>query len=466
MKRAFFGLLMALAAAFTSACGDGDSNKTPTEMEAADVSGTWLGTLQLEGASLRIVFNIARSTEGGFTGTADSPDQGGFGIPLTRVEVVANRVTLRIASIDLVFSGELSADGLSISGSLVQGGDAYALVLKKQPGPLDYRRPQDPIAPFPYKSADVTFPSDDPSVSLAGTLVWPKGAGPFTAVVLISGSGPQNRNEELLNHRPFLVLADALARENVAVLRYDDRGVGGSSGAFGAATTEDFARDARGAVHFLASQSHFALGSIGLVGHSEGGEIAPMAAEDNTDVKFLVLMAGPGVDGKTTLLAQNRAMEAARGASAADLDAHDAQRKAAYDCFDTTDLDGCLRQQLESSNASAAEINAAIAQLDTPWMRFFVSYDPVPVLRRTRIPVLALNGSLDLQVLPDLNLPAIDEALREAGNEQRTIQKLPGLNHLFQHAVTGLPDEYASIDETMAPEAMSLIASWIHQTAP
>jgi pimeloyl-ACP methyl ester carboxylesterase len=461
-----------LAAGLSFACGDGGD---PSEDESSqapradiDLAGTWVGTVEVPPVPLRVVFNIEGSAEGEWTGTADSPDEGAIGIPITRIDVSGERVDVRIDSMGVVFSGELSSDEQTLTGAVKQGGESFPLSLERQPGPLDYRRPQDPVAPFPYNEADVSFPSDEPGVTLAGTLTWPRGEGPFTTVVLITGSGPQNRNEELLNHRPFLVLADALTRANIAVLRYDDRGIGESTGNFDAATSFDFVADARGAVSYLRSQTDVEVGDIGLVGHSEGGLIAPLAADGSADVGFLVLLAGPGVDGKTILVSQSRAIGAADGASALELDQNEALQRALYGCFGDPDdalsaLDTCLRAELTKAGVSGEELASVLAQLETPWMRQFVVYDPAPVLRRTQIPLLALNGSLDLQVPASVNVPALERAFEEGGNIQATIEELPALNHLFQHAVTGSPAEYPRIDETIAPEVLTRIADWIEQ---
>lgn len=465
-----------LVAALSVACGSDSSSLDPARTEAlpdsgvpvegVDVSGTWLGALDVPPAPLRVVFNLERGEDGAWTGTADSPDQAAFGLPLTSVVVSEDRVEIRLDEVGLEFSGQISADGQTLSGVARQGGASMPLTLERQPGPLDYRRPQDPVPPYPYQTLDVTFPSEAPGVTLAGTLAWPEGPGPFATVVLISGSGPQNRNEELLNHRPFLVLTDALARANVAVLRYDDRGVGESTGDFDSATTLDFAADARGAVSYLRAQATFPVGALGLVGHSEGGLIAPLVADGNPEVGFLVLLAGPSVDGETILISQSRAVPAASGASTAELDAAEAGQRAVLACLDDPEapldeVDACLRRELRRQGVSELELIPLVAQLESPWMRFFVNYDPAPVLRRTRVPVLALTGSLDLQVLPSLNVPVMAAALEEAGNERATVSELPGLNHLFQHAMTGSPAEYGLISETMSPEVLAQIADWI-----
>ena len=442
---------------------------TGGDAEGADIQGTWLGTLDTP-EPLRIVLNFERSAAG-WTGTADSPDQAVFAIPISSVTVTGDQVDVAIASVGLTLTGTVSSDGQTLTGVATQNGGSIPVTLERQAGPLSFRRPQDPVPPFPYSTAEVTFPSESPGVTLAGTLLWPEGPGPFTTVVLLTGSGPQNRDEELLNHRPFLVLADALARANVAVLRYDDRGVGASTGDFDAAITPDFVSDARGAVAYLRSQANFTVGSIGLVGHSEGGIVAPLAADENADVSFLVLLAAPGVDGRTIILSQQRAINAADGLPPAVVDAAAAQQEAIFACFEGPEqadeaLDACLRQVLTGAGLGPAELASTLAQLEMPWWRWFVSYDPAPVLRRTQVPVLALNGSLDLQVLASVNLPPLRAALEEAGNTDATVSELPGYNHLFQRATTGSPSEYVQIEQTMAPEVLTQIADWIGSLTP
>ena len=450
----------ALAAVVLSAVACGGSKADAD----ADVAGTWLGSLAAGGPPLRIVFNLTRDAGGGYQGTVDSPEQGVFAAPVSAVDVTGRHVVIGLAAFGASFDGDLADDGATIDGSFAQAGQVFTLVLVKQPGPIDYRRPQDPVPPFPYQSQDVTFTSLA-GVTLAGTLTWPQGAGPFKAVVLIAGSGPNNRNEELLNHRPFLVLSDALTQAGIATLRYDKRGVGASTGNYAAATSLDFATDARAAVQFLRGQSQFAVSSIGLVGHSEGGMIAPMVADGNAEVTFLVLLAAPGVSGDQIVISQQRAIAAADGVPAAVLDSDEAILRQLFGVIRATstpaEAEPMLRAILTAAGIPAANQNAIIATLNTPWMRLFATYDPIPVLQRTTIPLLALTGSLDLQVLPDLNLPPIQAALTTAGNTAATVEEVAGLNHLFQHATTGSPSEYAMIDETMAPEVLSRVATWI-----
>ena len=429
------------------------------------IEGTWLGTLTVDGPSLRIVVNLTRGTSGAYSGTMDSPDQGSLAIPIDEVTFDGHHVVATMAALSARFSGEVSSDDASIVGTFSQAGQSLALLLRKQPGPLDYRRPQDPIAPYPYRSQEVTFPNAKAGITLAGTLTWPAGQGPCKAVVLISGSGPNTRNEELVNHRPFLVLSDALTRAGLVTLRYDKRGVGQSTGDYAAATSMDFAADAASAVEFLRTQAYAGISSIGLIGHSEGGVLAPMAAEGNAAVAFLVLLAGPGVTGDQVLISQHHAIGLADGQPASELDAYEAIERRLFDLIAASSDPETLNEQMRTVLTAEGVIGKAqdetVAGMLTPWMRFFITYDPAPVLRRTLIPVLALNGSLDLQVLADLNLPPIEQALRAAGNTRATVRNLPGLNHLFQHATTGSPNEYGSITETLSPDVLAQISSWI-----
>lgn len=326
------------------------------------------------------------------------------------------------------------------------------------------RRPQDPVPPYPYNTADVTFPADDGAV-LAGTLTWPPGPGPFTTVVLVSGSGPNDRDETVAGHHPFLVIADALTRAGVATFRYDKRGVAASGGDYDVATTVDFSADARAALRMVRAGGHFATAATGFVGHSEGGMVGPMAADGNPDAQFLVLLAPPGVPGDEILISQSRAIAAADGASTAELDRAEEVNRRVYACHrdaPTTDaLTSCLVSVLGSVGLSGKRLSSQVEALSSPWMRFFITYDPAPVLTRTTVPVLVLNGRLDLQVLPELNLPPIRRALQTAGNQDATVEVLDGLNHLFQHTTNGSPSEYQRIDETIAPEMLSRLTAWI-----
>jgi pimeloyl-ACP methyl ester carboxylesterase len=442
--------------------------------EAAGVAGYWDGAIEIPGMQLGIRVHLERDELGAWSGTIDIPMQGAKGLPLADTAVGDSTVAFGIAGVpgDPRFSGVL--DGDSIAGSFTQNGQTFHFTLTRgtaeAPG-----RPQDPRPPFPYSRDEMTFQSGE--VTLAGTLTIPEGEGPFPAVILLSGSGPQNRDEELFNHRPFLVIADYLSRRGIAVLRCDDRGVGGSTGDVYQSTTADFATDALAALALLRQHARIAPNRIGLLGHSEGAICAPMAAARSEQVAFLVLLAAPAVPGPELLALQTERITRAEGA---DEDA--VQRLVALNRELTTTLasdgdldrarekarDVILRQNelmpLETRPSESALDRMVQAQLDnlfSPWFQFYVRCDPRDALREVTVPVLALYGALDLQVLGDQNRPELESALAAAGNADVTVRTLPGLNHLFQHADTGTVSEYGQIDETLSPEVLELVCAWI-----
>jgi hypothetical protein len=320
------------------------------------------------------------------------------------------------------------------------------------------------VKPYPYREEEVTYENKPAAVTFAATLTIPEGKGPFPAVFLITGSGPQDRDEAILGHRPFFVLADYLTRKGIVVLRADDRGFGKSTGSFAAATTADFATDAEAAVAYLKTRGEVDAKKIGLIGHSEGGIIAPMVAARNSDVAFIVMMAGPGVPGDQILPEQHRLIAEANGTSPTQAEKDAAQEKKLLAYVESEKDDAVLDKGLREKLAGAvpeAQLGVAVHQLTSPWMKFFLTYDPVPTLEKVKCPVLAINGEKDLQVPPKQNLPPIRKALAASGNKNYEVDELPGLNHLFQTATTGSVNEYAEIEETMSPVAMEKMASWI-----
>lgn len=446
------------------------------EPAAVDVAGNWLGTLEIGAVKLRLAVKIARADDGALTGTMDSLDQGANGIPIDEIALTDRTLRLELKSIQGVFEGTVGDDGTEISGQWTQGG-SLPLVLKKVDEVPTSKRPQEPQPPFPYREDDVAYDSRLAGTRLAGTLTLPDGEGPFPAVLLITGSGAQDRNEALLGHKPFLVLADRLARRGIAVLRVDDRGVGGSTGDFAAATSLDFVEDALGGVDYLKSRSEIRGGAIGLIGHSEGGLIAPLAAGKCDDVAFIVLLAGPGVTGEEILYSQGELISKASGAT----DEQAALTRASQESLfaivraepDNAAAGEKLRAQFEQSLAELGEAERAAVEsqrsvaeqqlqaLVSPWFRFFLAYDPAPTLQKVRCPVLALNGEKDLQVPPDQNLPTIAAALAAGGNTDFAVRELAGLNHLFQSCQTGAPAEYGLIEETFSPVALDIVGDWI-----
>lgn len=326
-------------------------------------------------------------------------------------------------------------------------------------------RPQTPRPPFPYQAQTIVLLGPD-GARLAGTLTIPAGAGPFPAVLLINGSGPNDRDETILGHKPFLVIADALTRRGVMVLRMDKRGVGASTGGSPDLTTADYAADARAALVWLRRRPEAAPGRVGLLGHSEGAQIASMLAADDPKVAFLVLLAAPAVPGDQLLLAQSRALLQAQGAPPERIEAAARANRDIY-AIAKSDLPAeeaydQVVGRLQEAGAPQGAVAAMARQGLSPWIRWFLRHDPRPALTKVRCPVLALIGSKDLQVDPALNLPQLRTALK--ADPQATVTELPGLNHLFQTAPTGSPREYGQIPETIAPAALSLIVDWVVRT--
>lgn len=448
--------------------------------QPAKIDGIWLGTLDLGAQKLRLAFHV-KTADGKTTATLDSLDQGAKGIPVSAVEIKDRQVRFEIKDIKGEFNGELAKDGKEIAGKWKQSGLDLTLVLKRVDKLPTLVRPQEPKGPFPYLSEEVLYENKKANVKLAGTLTLPKGEGPFPAVLLITGSGPQDRNEELFGHKPFLLIADYLTRRGFAVLRLDDRGVGGSTGNLNTSTSADLADDVLVGVDWLKSRKEIDSKRIGLIGHSEGGMIAPMAAAKNPEIAFIVLLAGTGLTGEEILLRQNKLLLEAAKADKATIDT---QLKWLGLLLPLTkkgvagpEMEKTIRANLEEwqDKGSAVEkafakkmlesLKVALASFDTPWMRYFVTHDPAPTLQKVRCPVLALNGELDLQVPCDANLEAIARALKAGGNKDFTTRAFPKLNHLFQNCKTGSVSEYQTIEETMAPVVLEAMAEWLTQKA-
>jgi pimeloyl-ACP methyl ester carboxylesterase len=445
------------------------------------LEGLWAGSLKVNaGIELRIVVRVEKDPKTkALVAKMDSPDQGVSGIPITAVALDKNRLMFKVSSIGGSYEGTLDPKTNEVKGTWTQLGNKMPLDLKKTDKLEEVRRPQHPKPPFPYETESIAFESASAKATLAGTLSRPKGDGPFAAVVMITGSGQQDRDETLLGHKPFLVIADALTRAGVAVLRLDDRGAGESKGSAAEATTENFAGDIGDAVAFLKTRKEIDPKRIGLIGHSEGGLIGPMVAVAHPDdVAFLVLLAGPGVPGDEIVSLQTSLIAKASGAKEGSLkELMEGQAKVLElaKTADTKEKREALRPlaramsaldvgetgKTEEATPDAKKVDAMIAQLTAPWMRFFLSHDPRPVLKRVRCPVLALNGEKDLQVDPTQNLPEIEKALKEAGNTDVTLVKLPGLNHLFQPCKTGSPAEYSRIETTFDPAALDLMVQWV-----
>jgi fermentation-respiration switch protein FrsA (DUF1100 family) len=429
----------------------------------SELDGDWDGAL-VAGAGIKLRMSLHIESHGGVTDvTLVSIDEGNAKVPITAITRAGKNVSLDAHAVPGVFTGAISDDGNTIAGTLKP---ALPLTFTRRAAgavtPTAMKRPQEPKPPFPYKSEDVSFTGPG-GITLAGTLTTPQGAGPFSAVVLVQGSGPHDRDENVLTHKPFLVLADALTRRGIAVMRADKRGVGKSTGDYAIATTEDFADDTQATVAYLRTLKTIDSRKIGLIGHSEGGLIAPMVAVKDPHIAFIVLMAGLGLKGEDILLMQQRLIGQAMGTSpgALDKNAETARKiyKAARAGKDTDDAKARVTAVLLASGTPPEQAAVKAALPASPWFRFFLDYDPVPVLRQVKCSVLAIDGSLDLQVPPKEDLAAIKTAL--TGTRDVTVAELPGLNHLFQTAKTGAPSEYGEIEETIAPAALVLIGDWV-----
>lgn len=442
---------------------------------AQEITGSWNGLLAVQGQKLRLVFNISK-VENVLQANMDSPDQNAFGIPVSEVSFANNQLKVVVKQIGLEYNGTLQGD--SIVGTFNQMGLKAPLVLTQTKIEVKApERPQNPKAPFPYAAEEVTFANVEANIKLAGTLTLPDTKGKVPAVVLISGSGPQNRDEELMGHKPFHVLADHLTRNGFAVLRFDDRGVGQSEGNFAKATSFDFATDAKAAIDYLKTRSDIDASKIGLMGHSEGGLVAPIVASQHpADVGFIVLLAGPGLPGSQIILLQQELIGRASGASQTELElgrrANEQIFAQVYKSKDPevlrTEITNVLKTFIDEKPEIVPQglspeqyMSMQISQLLSPWMLNFLTYDPVPALEKVRCPVLAINGEKDLQVPPKENLSKIAEALQKGGNKKVTTLELTGLNHLFQECETGAPSEYAQIEQTMSPKALDAITGWL-----
>jgi pimeloyl-ACP methyl ester carboxylesterase len=445
----------------------------------------WKGELELPGMKLEFIALLTPAhADSPASGTLDIPMQGLKDGPLSEVVVTGERIAFVLALPQMPpqnharFTATPAPDGLSARGELRQSGGVFPVSLTRiaadaQVGPV---RPQEPKPPFPYAQRDVTYINAKDGTTLAGTLTIPPGDGPHPAVILITGSGPQDRDETIFGHKPFWVLADHLSRQGIAVLRVDDRGVGGSSGSTMDSTADDFAGDVLAAVALLRKQPEIDAKRIGVVGHSEGGLVGPIAASQSADIAFVVMLAGTGIKGRDILTLQSGTIMRASGIAQEQVLAVTAKHRALMDLLEqqapreeiiaaTKALINSQRQAGGAGPMSDAELAAmaeqAVASMENTWFRAFLTLDPREALRRVKVPVLALNGALDTQVPPAENLSEIEKALREAGNKDVTIRELPGLNHLFQTAQSGSPAEYAMIEETFAPTALDEIAQWI-----
>ena len=446
----------------------------------------WKGTVSIPGMPALDYVVVFRPTDqpGDYTATLDIPGQGAVGLPLVDVKLTDTEIAFTLGPpANAVHALKRSEDGKTASGTMTQHGMGLSMTMERiteeQAKSVGPPRPQTPKPPFPYQQREVSYENPADGTHLAGTLTVPEGKGPHPAVLLITGSGSQDRDETIFGHKPFWVIADRLTRNGIAVLRVDDRGVGGSTGANPNVTTEDFVGDVRAGIAFLKGQPDIDGSRIGLVGHSEGGVIAPLVAANSADVACIVMLAGSGVPGGQVLRGQNEALFRAAGASpdrvAAVGKAYDEVIRQVTKGGEAAAIRPAVRNLVQaqlSAQPGSAGRQVPAEQLDTltdqamatftlPWMQWFIKHDPRPTLRKVKCPILALNGTRDLQVLADENLTAIEMALGTSVNRDVTVKRLEGLNHLFQEAKVGTVEEYATISQTISPAVLDEITAWL-----
>ncbi len=443
---------------------------------AQDLVSSWVGGLQLGERTMPLVMNVAAQKGEMLTVTLESPMQGGKDIETDSAKLVNGNVSFYIAALNVRFEGKITPDTL-IEGTFTQNGMSFPLTFKKgKYTPKKVVRPQDPQEPYSYFEEDIYFENIKDSIIITGTITVPKHVKNPPVVILISGSGPQDRNSEILNHRPFWVIADYFTKNGIAVLRYDERGVGQSTGKFNGATSYDFATDASLAVDYLKTRNDIDAKRIGILGHSEGGIVAPLVATQRKDIAFLILLGAPGYNGADILLMQQEEISLGMGISKDTVAATKQFNSGLYKILLEEKDDKQLKnkvanyvtnQMQQNGVTDKKTIDEAIdntLQIYTEkWMLTFMRHEPIPVLKKVKCPVLAITGSKDLQVPATENLAAIKKALTEGGNKKVTAINLPNHNHLFQETETGLPSEYETIEQTFSPIALEKMLEWLQK---
>lgn len=441
------------------------------------IEGIWQGTLAVGAIQLRLVLKISKNADGTLKATLDSVDQGAKDLPIDTITLKESALSFQMKAIGAAFEG--SYNGAEITGEWRQGPGKLPLTFKRSDKEVTVNRPQHPVKPYPYDEQEVSYENKADGIKLSGTLTLPRTKGPHPAVLLITGSGPQDRDETIFAHKPFLVLADHLTRKGMAVLRVDDRGVGGSSAGTAEDTSESYARDVLAGVDYLKTRPEINHKQIGLIGHSEGGLIAPMVAVRSSDIAFIVLMAGPGQRGAELIADQAALISKAAGVSEEQIAKGRATTASAIEIIrivkDKTEAEKKLQElfdkrlaeipeaERKAMNISPESLKGQLRLLNSTWFRFFVDYDPRPTIAKVKCPVLAINGALDLQVPAQENIALIAAALKEGGNKDYQALVIPLLNHLFQTAKSGSPAEYGQIEETIAPVALETMSKWILQ---
>lgn len=436
-----------------------------------EIVGSWAGELDIQGTKLPVIFNV-KPSETGFITTMDSPAQGAKDIPVGKTTFENNELILDASNMGIQYKGTLKGDKLE--GKFSQGDMSLPLVLSRaKGGEKKMNRPQTPKPPFDYNIEDVSFKNPIDANTLAGTLTTPKNKKDFPIVVMITGSGLQNRDEEVFGHKIFWVIADDFAKKGIGVLRLDDRGIGGSEAGNFIPTSQNFATDINTAVNFLAARGYK---NIGLAGHSEGGMIAPMVASQNDKVKFVISLAGPGIPIDQLLQLQSKALAKLEGATDEEIKRNEVMNTKIYDFIrnaKTNDLKTPLKmlmkeefnklpkEQLPAEKDLENMIDNEVKKITNPWFVYFLKFNPDEYWSKVKVPVLALNGSLDSQVSAKENLAGIKASLEKAKNKSFEIVECPNMNHPFQEAKTGAVSEYAEIEQSISPIVLDKMSSWI-----
>jgi uncharacterized protein len=446
-----------------------------------NITGIWEGKLNA-GVELRIVFHFTKNADGSYTGSLDSPDQGVKGIPCSGILVSGDSVTAEIKSINGNFRGLLTMDSV-ITGTWNQGPASLPLQVKRVAEASALKRPQTPKPPFSYNSEEVEYNNADKSVHFGASFTYPKTGGPFPTAILITGSGQQDRDETIFEHKPFAIIADYLTKKGYAILRVDDRGVGKTNGNVTTATSMDFAADVEAGLNWLHTRKEADKNKTGLIGHSEGGLIASIVASRNKNIDFVIMLAGPGVKGADLLTEQVVAIMNSSGVAPEASAAYKPMYRTIIE-FAVTEKDSAaayakaypafaewkkkqtvpVLSALNINNDSITDekmIGNMVKVLGNPWMKYFLSTDPQPMIQKFNCKVLALNGSKDVQVIPALNLAGIKAALEKSHSKTYEVKQIEGLNHLFQHCKTCSPAEYGLLEESFAPEALDIMGKWL-----
>jgi fermentation-respiration switch protein FrsA (DUF1100 family) len=436
-----------------------------------DLSVYWIGKIDLPTVKLTLSFDFTATSNGEYNIQLSIPEQEAKNIPCQWIKTTTDSLVFTCDTLQRTFYGRFINDS-TITGEWKRNRVSIPVTIKKSTQPARLHRPQTPRPPFPYLSEEVTYLNPASGLQLAGTLTLPKGSDPCAAVVLITGSGAQDRDQSIFQHKTFMVIADYLARTGVATLRIDDRGVGGSEGNIVTATSADFADDVLTGVNYLKNRKEIHPAKIGLIGHSEGGLIAPIAATKSESVSFIILLAGPGMPGEQILYEQNDLALKAAGMSEMVIQQNLAVQKNIFEVLKNQRDSALAHRDLQlklsqgfydgMNDEMKAAVDEKIKGINTPWFRYFLSYDPRPTLKKVTCPVLALNGLKDTQV-PVSNLQAIEQAIKAGGNTNITQRAFENLNHLFQHCEKGAVAEYAQIEETISVEVLEVMRNWIQQ---